>query len=116
MNNLLAYTRSNSRRQVCIKTTNSAYKFTLIDALSRRGYLTGGALGAQLVEACLFKIVNQQQHIITPKLDEPITGVQLIFLVSIGSSTEFLITSTVIGLSAEIPNNEFDNKIQRIAC
>jgi hypothetical protein len=101
MNRLLTFQLPNTHQRIYIQTANSIYTFTLLDTHMQRGSLTGGALGAQEVEAYAVSVINSRHGQVARRLSKSIEGFQIIFLVFVGKVPEYLITSVVTGLVYE---------------
>src|SRR5262245_17563932 len=81
---------------ISVQTMKSNYHFSVLDPTSRRGLLSGGSLGDQVIEAFLSGTVSEDSRFDT---DELRTGERAVFFVESKKSVHRLITSVITNLA-----------------
>jgi hypothetical protein len=85
--------------KVVIKTRNSEYRFAIIDPLSHKGMLSGGALGEEPREAFLIESLGKDEDGASREFPGLKTGARALFYLSSGRVIERVTTSEISGLA-----------------
>ena len=85
--------------KVLIKTRNSEYRFSVIDPLTRRGMLSGGALGEEPREAFLIESQARGEEGALTDFRGLKTGARALFYLSSGRAIERVTTSIISALT-----------------
>lgn len=84
--------------KVLIKTRNSEYRFSVIDPLSHKGMLSGGALGEEQREAFLIETRGNGEDGVPREFRGLKTGARALFYLSSGLAIERVTTSIISDL------------------
>jgi hypothetical protein len=85
--------------QLLIRTQNSEYHFSIVDASERRGTLSGGSLGEQKREAVLVGSLSDNNGSFGNVSTGLKTGKRALFYLTARNGIERLITSIITGVS-----------------
>ena len=94
----IAFDEINANDKVLIRTMNSEYRFSLIDPLSHKGMLSGGALGDEPREAFFIESRNKGEDGASTEFRGLRTGACALFYLSSGRNLERVTTSKISGL------------------
>jgi len=95
---------------ISVQTMKSSYHFSVLDPTNRRGLLSGGSLGDQVIEAFLTGTVSEDSRRFDT--DELRTGERAVFFVESKKSVHRLITSVITNLvviSTPVPKTHRGN-------
>ena len=85
--------------KVLIKTTNSEYRFSVIDPRNHKGMLSGGNLGEEPREAFLIESLDKDEDGALRDFRGLKTGARALFYLSTGCAIERVTTSKISGLT-----------------
>ena len=83
--------------RVSVQTRRSSYQFSVSDASRRRGTLTGGALGNQILEAFLGGTISKDRT--DSDSSELKTGARAIFFIDLRYKAQRLVTSPITDIA-----------------
>jgi hypothetical protein len=89
----------NTDDKVLIKTSNSEYRFSVIDPTKHRGMLSGGKLGDEPREAFLIESLTRGEDGAQRNIRGLKTGARALFYLSSGRSIERVTTSKIFALT-----------------
>jgi hypothetical protein len=84
--------------EILIETQNSCYRFCVIDAHQRHGYLSGGSLGQRAQKAILLGTIDKQRKSYTTDPKGLKTEARAIFYIETESGMKHLVTSMITRL------------------
>jgi|SRR6185503_10286776 len=83
--------------RVSVQTQRSRYQFSVLDASTQRGTLTGGALGNQILEVFLCGTISEDRT--DSDSSELKTGSRAIFFIDLKHEAQRLITSPITDIA-----------------
>ena len=102
---IIAFDTVQTNEEIVIETQNSAYKFCVGDAVTRQGFLSGGALGESSTVAILMGTISKNgEHYINDPCGLK-TEARAFFFIQTENGMKHLITSIITHL-VHIKNEE----------
>lgn len=102
---IIEFDTMQTNEEIVIETQNSAYKFCVCDAITRQGFLSGGALGKVSTVAILMGTISRDGESYTNDPRGLKTEARAFFFIQTENGMKHLITSVITHL-VHIKNQE----------